>query len=446
MEQAEICLMQWTESEEGENASMEEHKDPKDPRDGLEPENGQDQEYSFLQETIKEDHSAKRKGFLRMAGMGLVFGVCACIGFCALQPTMERLFQKEPEEVTIPEEEETEEPEPQEEVQEPEPQVLDAESYRQMQQSLTSIATEANRSVTEIVGVTGEQDWTEENAEHKNSVSGMIVADNGQELLILGKSSVAQEAVELRVVFVDGKSCPASLKKSESNLGFAVYAVNRTEIEDSTWAQIRTATLGSSNTVVKGDIAIVLGKPFGYSGAVGFGSIASGKNVYDAADGQYRLINTDIAGVKSGSGFIVNMKGEIIALIDQTVADEESKDLIAGYGITDVKDLIECLSNGQGVPYAGIHGVEVTEEIEEQGIPKGVYVKEVDADSPAMTAGIQSGDVITSINDVEITTYGMYHSILMDQAVGGKIQVRGQRQGNEGYVEIDFEVTVGSRE
>lgn len=383
-----------------------------------------------------------------MAGFGLVFGMCACFSFTALRPVMEGIFQDDPAQVTIPKEE-PEEDKVQPEAEPAEPavqQTLDADSYRQMQQSLTAIGIEANRSVAEIVAVAKDQDWTEEAKDYKNSVSGLIVADNGRELLILGKSSVAKEAQELRVIFNDGNAYPAVLKKSDGTLGIGIYAVSRSDLEDSTWAQIETAVLGSSNAVSKGDVAIVLGKPFGYAGAMGFGSIASGKNTLDLADRQYRLINTDIAGSKNGSGFIVNLKGETIALIDQSAAEEGSTELIIGYGITDVKDIIECLSNGQGVPYIGIYGVDVTEEIEEQGIPKGLYVKNVEADSPAMTAGIQSGDVITSIGDDEVASYSAYHQSLMEKKVGSEVKVKGQRQGADGYVDIDFTVTVGSKE
>ncbi|WP_286152015.1 S1C family serine protease [Sporofaciens musculi] len=433
---------------------MEERKDP---REELHPQEDTSEaaqedmqeefrEYSFLQETIKRDRRGERKGFFRMAGLGLVFGVFACFSFSAMKPAMDSIFQDDPQKVTIPQEEESQEeeeqaPPPVEEVVQP---PLDADSYRQ--QSLTTIGVKANRSVVEIAGVLEDQDWTEESKDYKNSVSGLIVADNGRELLVLGKSSVAKDAKELKIVFNNGQAYPATLKKSDGNLGFGVYAVNRSDIQDSTWAQIDTAVLGSSNAVSKGDIAIVLGKPFGYAGAMGFGSIASGKNTLDSADGQYRLINTDIAGSKNGSGFIVNLKGEIIALIDQSAAEEGSTELIIGYGITDVKDVIEFLSNGQGVPYIGIWGVDVTEEIEEQGIPKGLYVKNVDADSPAMAAGIQSGDVITGIDDVEITSYGIYHGTLMEKKVGSEAVIKGQRQGADGYVDIDFKVTVGSKE
>lgn len=432
---------------------MEEQKDPREalhPQETIKDESEEGlKEYSFLQETIKRDRRGERKGFFRMAGRGLIFGVFACFSFSALKPAMDSIFQDDPKEVTIPAEEE---PEEKEEEEPPQPeeaivqQPLDADSYRQMQQSLTAIGVKANRSVVEIAGVSQEKDWTEESKDYKNSVSGLIVADNGRELLILGKSSVAKDAKELKVVFNNGQAYPAALKKSDGNLGFGIYAVNRSDIQDSTWAQIDMAVLGSSNAVSKGDIAIVLGKPFGYAGAMGFGSIASGKNVRDSADGQYRLINTDIAGSKNGSGFIVNLKGEIIALIDQSAAEEDSTELIIGYGITDVKDVIEFLSNGQGVPYIGIWGVDVTQEIEEQGIPKGLYVKNVDADSPAMAAGIQNGDVITSMDGVEIGSYGIYHGTLMGKKAGSEVVLKGQRQGADGYVDIDFKVVVGSKE
>lgn len=426
---------------------MEEHKDSRmeqKPRE--ETEEGYP-EYSFIQETIKKEKGAVRKGLFRMAGFGLVFGVSACVSFSALKPAMDSIFKENPEKVTIPAEEEPaedipEETEPEEVVQ----QTLDADSYRQMQRSLTSIAVKANRSVVEVVGVEETLDWMAETSDYKRSVSGVIVADNGRELLILGKSSVVKGAQKLLVIFNDGSSCPAVLKKSDGNLGLGIFAVNRSEIKDATWAQIETAVLGSSNAVSKGDVAIVIGKPFGYAGAMGFGSIASGKNTLDLADGQYRLINTDIAGSKNGSGFIVNLQGEVIALIDQGTAEEGSTELVTGYGITDIKTVIEQLSNGKGVPYIGIYGVDVTEEIEEQGIPKGLYVKNVDADSPAMAAGIQSGDVIMSVGDINVQTYTAYHQALTASSVGSEVKITGQRQGGDGYVDIEFNVTIGSKE
>jgi len=120
---------------------------------------------------------------------------------------------------------------------------------------------------------------------------------------------------------------------------------------------------------------------------------------------------------------------------------------VTGYGISGLKSEIELLSNGQGVPYIGIRGLDVTAaEIEAQGIPEGVYVRTVETDSPAMAAGIQSGDIITEAAGKKITSLSAYQSVLRDQKSGSKIRLKGQRQGSGGYVDISFDVTVGSKE
>ena len=406
-------------------------------------------EYSFMQETIKDEAGGKSKirdDIWRTVGLGLIFGIVASFSFCAVKPWMESKFQKDPQTVTIPDEEEDEDT-AEEEAEEPVvQQVLDENSFRQIQQSLTNIATEAEKSVVEVVGVTGGQEWMTESYDNTNSISGLIVADNGRELLIFGKNSVSKDGKEIHVIFPDGAVCPATMKKQDASLGFGIYAVSRSEIPESTWTQFKTATLGSSSTAKKGETVIVLGKSFGYTASMGFGIMSSNKNTVDNADGRYHLVCTDIAAAENGTGVIVNLNGEVIGLIDQSISEGDSMNLVTGYGISDLKSIIECLSNGQAVPYIGIRGLDITDDIEAQGIPKGVYVREVEPDSPAMAAGIQSGDVITSIGDTSVTTLSAYHSALLEEKSGNKIKLKGQRQGAGGYVDIEFNVTIGSNE
>ena len=59
-------------------------------------------------------------------------------------------------------------------------QTLDIDNYRELQKAMNSVASEAAKSVVEVIGISGEQDWTEESYDNKNSVSGLIIADNGQ--------------------------------------------------------------------------------------------------------------------------------------------------------------------------------------------------------------------------------------------------------------------------
>lgn len=423
---------------------MEYHEEPRD-RDNI-PDVEPEEEYAFLQETLKDEKGKGRisRGMiLKYACLGLVFGLAASLGFFALKPWAESRNLDDPDKVTIPEEPPEETEEVSEEINEPQPLTID--NYREMNKALYDVGNETARCVAEVMGAGTEDDWQGTEYDKSGSVSGIIVADNGPELLIFASSRVAADVENIQVKFVDGKTYKAGLKQKDENLGFAVYLVQKNSLSDSTKNRVTVAELGSSAVVSQGDTMIALGSPFGYAGAMGFGVAASSKNTILNPDGEYRLICTDISGAGNGTGALVNINGEIVGMIDQSISEEDSMNLVTGYGISDLKSVIELLSNGTQVPYLGITGVTVTEEIaERQGIPVGVYVQEVQADSPAMAAGIQSGDVIDGIGKEKIMTLSAYHTMLLKQEAGSAIKIQGMRKGADGYVAIDYNVTVGS--
>ena len=425
-------------------------KDEKEPLE--QKQNSEEEEYSFLQEIIKDeagDQAKWKHDVLRRIQLGLIFGLVACFTFFACKPWVEKRFEGDPTEVTIPQDEQQEENQTQQEEEQVQEQktVLTTETYQEMLNNLKQVSGEVRKSVVEIQGTVTEEEFSKDQEDKEKSISGMIVADNGQELLILAGELPVKDAKIIRVTFSGDSQCDAILKSRDAGLGLCVYAVQRKNIADDVWAQIETATLGGSKVVSEGDTVIAVGKLYGCDTIAGYGVIESGENYLDKADGQYQTIYTDVAGDISGSGVLVNIRGEVIGIINTSVRSDDQTNKISGYGISDIKDVIELLSNGKNVPYLGVSGVEVSSEMQGQGIPQGVYVKEVDAGSPAMAAGIQSGDIITNIADTDIINLLGYHNTLMKQNVGDKILVRGKRQGTGGeYVDIDFGVTVGYKQ
>lgn len=428
---------------------MEYHENPEERRE----ENGEEkkEEFSFMQETIKDEDAGYRKirnTVMKYAGLGLIFGLAACLGFYALRPWVEDRFSSNPRTITIPEEEEEETQEGEEGQTEETSPVLTVDDYEQLNQSLVTVANTVNRSMVEISVQVSQPEEQDQTLVDEDSVAGVIFEDNGVELLVAARSLTVPEGGSLRGRLMDGNYYSVSVKKQDANLGIAVYAIAKNALSEGAWNQIQTAALGSSGGVSKGDIVIAVGSPFGYYGGMGFGVISSTRETARRADGEYSLLCTDIGGSTSGTGILVNTEGQIIGMIDQErfYSDGESGPVVA-YGISDLKEALEFLSNGQSVPYVGIQGVTVTEELTaSQGIPAGVYVQEVSADSPAMAAGIQSGDVITEVDGSPVTTLSGYNSVLMQQEEGDEIRVEGQRQGTGGYVDITFRVTVGSKE
>ena len=112
--------------------------------------------------------------------------------------------------------------------------------------------------------------------------------------------------------------------------------------------------------------------------------------------------------------------------------------------ISELKGVIELLSNDKPVPYLGMRISTVTEEIsKDYDMPMGVYVRDVEIDSPAMEAGFQSGDVITAINGEEIMTSEDYEKLILTLNEEDTVHIDCQRQSVEGYISLEIDVVVG---
>lgn len=428
--------------------SMESNKDTK----GYPEETTEEQEeFSFLQEKIKKKPITWRmvaNQFVKMVICGIVFGVMASISFFMLKPWAEAKFQKNPSKVTIPKDDEKD---PEGEEQPPEvvltPPELTLDSYARLNAQLYDVVREADKSIVEVRGIHGNEGWVRETYDTVNSVSGAIVADTGVEFLVLVNNSILNDTEGFTVTFNDENTYQAKLKKQDKNLGIAILGVAKKDLKSNSSNQIKVAVLGNSNQVKRGDTLIALGKPFGYSEALGYGVASSVRKKISLADGDYKLLLSDIPGNRKGSGFLINLRGEIVGVIQPQLTDGENLCVSNALAISSLKEAIELLSNGNSVPYLGIMGAEITEQIAgEQGIPRGVYVKNVESDSPAMEAGIQSGDIITNIEKTEIVTLDGYQDKILEYKAGETIRLNGKRRGNDGYVDIQFTVIIGSRE
>lgn len=378
--------------------SMEYGKNPK----GYQQEDTDGQEeFSFLQETIKKKPITWKMiagQLCRAALCGIIFGLAAGISFSAFKPWAEKTFSKSPEQVKIPQDKKEEKIPEEEKKQESDKEpVISLDVYRHLNSELYEVAREAGKGIVELKGINGGEGWIRESYDTVNSVSGAVIADTGAEFLILAENSILKEAEKITVTFDDGSTYDAKLKKQDKNLGIAIFGVEKAALNSSTIDYVKKAELGNSNLVTRGNTLIALGKPFGYSNGLGYGVVSSARKNISLADGSYRLLLSDIPGSDNGSGFFFNMKGEIVGIIKRGITDNRSLSTSNALAISDLKESIELLSNGKSIPYIGITGTEVTEALEqEKGIPRGVYVRNIEPDSPAMAAGIQSGDIIAS--------------------------------------------------
>ena len=120
------------------------------------------------------------------------------------------------------------------------------------------------------------------------------------------------------------------------------------------------------------------------------------------------------------------------------------RNLITAFGISDLRKVIEKMSNGKKTASMGITGMDVSIEANDDfGVPFGAYVKEVEMDSPAMLAGIQQGDVIVSLGGINVQKYIEYTNALMSMEPGDNINVVVMRQSQNEYKEMTLNITLG---
>lgn len=407
------------------------------------------EKFSFLQEVIKEKPLNRKKLMHKAAGLaaaGILFGAFASISFCVFQPWVDEQLNAE-EEITIPKDEEPEEhPQEAKAEEEREPE-LTLENFKELERAMYQVAVEANKSIVSVTSAGEDDNWTEEERKEGTGACGVIMPSNSREYLILTMGSAIKDAEQIQVTFGDGVSYDAAVRKKDAVLGIAVLAVDRNQVSDSTKNQIQEAVLGNSNMTYKGDVVIALGSLFGYSKGMGYGIISSNKNTVSVADRVYRLLDTDIPASRQGSGVLFNIDGEVIGF---TFAAEQATDessTLRVLAVSDVKEELEKLLNGNSVPYIGVVGTNVTDEIAEaQKLPKGIYIKEIEADSPGMTAGVQCGDIITAMDGDPVVTVKALHNKLLTFQPGDEVKLSAKRLGSEGYVEISYTVVIGGAE
>lgn len=319
---------------------------------------------------------------------------------------------------------------------------MSVEDYEGLSVLLHNIALDAQKSLVYVTGVSSDMDWFQNTYENTNQEAGMIVAQNGKQLLILVNKSVTENAQTISVKYVDGTTTEANLKKYDANTGLAIIGVDLEDISEETMREITSVKLGSTATSnLVGKDVIAVGSPLGTEDSVAYGRITSDSDTRQMIDTDMQLITTDIYGSKNASGMIINLKGEVLGIITRNYASTETENLISTIAISDLKESIEKLSNGQDRALLGIYGTDVTEKaMEELGIPAGAYVTEIVMDSPAMEAGIQSGDVITKIGTTEILNFSDYKSAMSKSQPGDTAVVTVMRFAKGEYTEMSFEL------
>ncbi|EJW91735.1 serine protease, typically periplasmic, partial [gut metagenome] len=156
-----------------------------------------------------------------------------------------------------------------------------------------------------VIGSQNDEDWFQ--TLYESQISGLLVAESGQDYFILTEYRIVKNVDRIQIVFCDGTMIDGRFLKEDTNTGFAILKVPKTMVPDETKAAIAIAPLGDSRYVRQGEPVLAIGSPMGYSDSVGYGIVTSTTNTVSKVDAEYGLITTDIPGSNKGSGVFLNL-------------------------------------------------------------------------------------------------------------------------------------------
>jgi serine protease Do len=233
--------------------------------------------------------------------------------------------------------------------------------------------------------------------------SGFIISSSG---IVVTNNHVVKDAATITVTLADGKQYAATVLGTDPKTDLAVLKI-------SAGHPLPYVQFGSSSGVVPGQWVVAVGNPFGLGSTVTAGIVSAlGR---DIGDGPYdRFIQFD-APINEGNsgGPLFDQRGEVIG-INTAILSPSGGSVGIGFAIPSnmaSRVVSELLSGGKVVRgYLGVAAQEITPPMAQAlGLPgddpasDGALVAAVSPDSPAYRAGLQPGDVITSVNGNAVT-------------------------------------------
>ncbi|MBR5733291.1 MAG: trypsin-like peptidase domain-containing protein, partial [Lachnospiraceae bacterium] len=184
--------------------------------------------------------------------------------------------------------------------------------YLKMISQMRAIANKAGESLVRVYAVTSGVNWMDESIETRTERTGILVADNGVELLILAEYNAFASADRIEIEFRDGAVAEGSIYMADPDSGLAVIEVELTDISASTIATCKYVSLGDSDNVCEGEPVIALGRPNGYYGAVEFGFVSHTGLTRYFIDGVHFGFTTDIVSGSSSDGMVIDLEGKLV--------------------------------------------------------------------------------------------------------------------------------------
>ena len=306
-------------------------------------------------------------------------------------------------------------------------------STADIETSVTKAVEMVGKSVVTIVStIPGQQTPFGDTGLQQSSGSGVIISEDGT---ILTNNHVVEGASEITVILSDGTSLKASVIGTDQYSDVAVIKAQG--------VMPAKAVLGNSDRLKPGETVIAIGSPLGeFKNTVTVGVISATGRTIDLGQGYQieGMLQTDAAINHGNSGGpLVNLAGQVVGINTLIVRTSgTSGDVAEGLGFAIPSNTVQAiaaqiLAKGSIVrPNLGIRWQPITPQdarMYRLPVQWGIYVSNVLANSSALSAGVQVGDIITHIDGVQLDDQHPYSNVLFTHAPGDTVTLTINRSG-----------------
>jgi serine protease Do len=263
-----------------------------------------------------------------------------------------------------------------------------------------------------------------------NSIGSGVVIDPSSGIIITN-DHVIRNASIVTVTLHDGRRLKAKIVGSDMETDLAVLKIEAKNLQ--------SLPIADSDQAEVGDFVIAIGNPFGLnsygnSQSATFGIISALKRSDLNIEGVENFIQTDAA-INPGNsgGALVTAKGELIG-INTAILSPYGGNVGIGFAIpiNMAREIVQQILR-YGSVHRGLMGIFVQPLTPELAVAlgysenlQGALVSQVNENSPAESAGLKAGDIITKINDSPITqaSHVKITTSLLRAGTEAKIHVR----------------------
>ncbi|MBP3608823.1 MAG: PDZ domain-containing protein [Lachnospiraceae bacterium] len=322
------------------------------------------------------------------------------------------------------------------------PEENNAQTYLSVYEEVRRTAEEVSGAFVTVEAIEQGVDWFQEVYEKRTRTTGLILGNDGVDLLILVGTEQFSGATSIEVYF-GGEMLPGRMYSMDRDYGLAVIAVPLELIPEEILTGVRLGLPAESEDIAVGLPVLALGAPNGYEGSMEFGMITSLGSTVSVTDGEVAYFTTNINNYTEGHGFVVNLEGEILGMITHTHKENPEDGIFSAVSLDSIRGVIIKLLNNAERSYFGIKGQDIPKNLKnEYGLTAGVYVSEVENASPALNAGIKTGDMIVSLGGKNVEGIRSFSDMILECSTREIVQVKILRKTEDGLREMTLEVAL----